>query len=400
MKNWSCSAAIVVLCLALVIGVACGGGEEEEGGVKQLKMGVGLPLSGIYGAIVGAPAKDAFDLAADDIGTFTVGGEQYRWKMIYEDNGPTVDKGTASTMKFIYENNVDFMHQSGASPGLAAESLCGEIGLILDIAGANPEHFSPDKPHLFQIAATWGLQFPPFFDWLSKEHPEVKRLAYVVPADDTGYALEDAFRAGADYYGLEVVAGEIVPPETTEYYPIATRVMAEDPELFISTGATVSEILWDMGYEGLSATWFWLPESADQVGWDKCEGFLIAMPHPFGGLWPEAEAIAVDYEAHYGVDLNPAAFWAINVMYVITDTLKQAGTVDDRDKIIQTMETGTFDSLVGSLKYGGEVLNGIGHMAIWPSPVYEVVGEREYRAIAVYSVEETEAIVAEVYAGR
>jgi hypothetical protein len=61
------------------------------------------------------------------------------------------------------------------------------------------------------------------------------------------------------------------------------------------------------------------------------------------------------------------------------------------------METGSFDSLVGPISYGGEVLNGIGHLAIWPSPIYEVVGEDEYRVIDVYTPEETEAIVNKVY---
>jgi hypothetical protein len=37
-KKWLSVAAIVALCLALVIGVACGGGEEEEG-VKEVKFG-------------------------------------------------------------------------------------------------------------------------------------------------------------------------------------------------------------------------------------------------------------------------------------------------------------------------------------------------------------------------
>jgi len=71
--------------------------------------------------------------------------------------------------------------------------------------------------------------------------------------------------------------------------------------------------------------------------------------------------------------------------------------VDDVDKIIETMETGTFDSLVGPIRYGGEALNGIGHLAIWPSPIYEVVGENEYEVLALYTPEETEAIVNKVH---
>ena len=73
MKKWLSVVAIVVLSLALVIGVACGGGEEEdEEGVKEVKFGVGAPLSGIMGAVLGVPTQQGFELANDYIGEFTV----------------------------------------------------------------------------------------------------------------------------------------------------------------------------------------------------------------------------------------------------------------------------------------------------------------------------------------
>jgi len=395
MKKWLSVAAVMLLCLALVIGVACGG--EAEEGVTELKMGIGLPLSGIYGAVVGLPAKHAYSFAIEDIGVFTVDGEQYRWKPIFEDNMASTAGGMASATKLIFEDDVDFMIQAAASSALAAQPLCREKGLIHLVAGVNPEFFTPDTPQFFQSSGTWAVNATPFFDWLSKEHPEVKRIASAVPDDDNGYALVDAFDACADYYGLEVVAAELVPVTTTESYPVATRIMARDPGLVISALASLPAIMWDMGYEGLSATWWWLPGYADQVGWGECQGFLIFMPHQFGGVWPEAEAMVAKFEERYKVECSAAVFWAMNIMYLWTDTLKQAGTVDDMDKIIDTMETGTFDTLVGPLKYGGEALNGVGHIAIWPSPIYEVVGEQEYSVIDVYTVEETEAILSEVY---
>jgi len=396
MKKWLSVVAVVVLCVSLVVGVACGGEEEEEE-VKELKIGIGLPLSGIYGAVVGVPAKYAYSFAIEDIGEFTVGEEQYRWEPIFEDNMATTAGGMASATKLIFEDNVDFMIQAAASSALAAQPLCQEKWLIHLVAGVNPEYFTPDTPQFFQSSGTWAVNVTPFFDWLSKEHPEVKRIASAVPDDDNGYALVDAFDACADYYGLEVVAAELVPVTTTEYYPVATRIMARDPDLVISAGASFAAIMWDMGYEGLSATWWWLPGYAEQVGWDRCQGYLFFMPHAVGGLWPEAEALIGEFEERYDVEATTSIFWALVSMYLCTDVLKQAGTVDDIDKIIETMETGTFDTVVGPLRYGGEALNGFGHIAIWPSPIYEVVGEHEYRVIDVYTVEETEAILAEVY---
>jgi ABC-type branched-subunit amino acid transport system substrate-binding protein len=396
MKKWLSLATLLVLSLALFIGVACGEDEEEEG-VTELKMGIGVPLSGLYGAVVGVPAKHAYSMAVEDIGVFTVGGEQYRWKLIIEDNMATTAGGIASATKLIFEDNVDFMIQAAASSALAAQPLCEEKGIILTASGLNPVHLTPDRPQLFQTSGAWAVNVTPFFEWLSKEHPEVKRIASAVPDDDNGYALVDAFDACADYYGLEVVAAELVPLSTTEYYPVATRITARDPDLVFSAGAGFAALMWEMGYEGLSATWWWLPGYADQAGWEKCQGFLICMPHQFGGLWPEAEALVAEFEERYDVECSAAVFWGLNAMYVWTEVLKQAGTVDDVDKILETMETGSFDTLVGPLSFGGEVLNGYGHVAIWPSPIYEVVGEHEYRVIDVYTIEETEAILAEVY---
>jgi branched-chain amino acid transport system substrate-binding protein len=397
MKKWLSLAAIVVLCLALVVGVACGEGEEEEEeGVTELKLGAGEPLSGIYGAIVGLPAKYAFELAAEDIGVFTVGGEQYRWKLIFEENYFTSAGGVASATKFITYDKVDFMHHAGAAASLAAAPICQEAGIILDTSGADPEHFGPDTPLLFQVASTWAINIPPFFDWLSKEHPEVKRVALGVTDDVTGFATADACTAAAEYYGLEVVVKDFSPPGATDVMPIATKIMRYDPDLFVG-GTTVYQVMRDMGYEGLAMTYYWLDSYAEQVGWDTCQGFLICMPHAFGGLWPEAEALGAEFEERHNQAFGPASFWAMNVLYVLTEVLKQAGTVDDTAKIVETMETGTFDTIVGPLFYGGEMINGYGHMVVWPSPIYQVVGEREFEVLAVYTPEETEAILAEVY---
>ena len=115
MKKWLPLTAIVVLCLALVVGVACGGEEEEEG-VKEVKFGFGLPLSGIYGAALGIPAKQGLELAIEKIGEFTVAGERYKWNLIFEDNGWDSEGGVASATKLIFEDGVDIMSQIGGDP--------------------------------------------------------------------------------------------------------------------------------------------------------------------------------------------------------------------------------------------------------------------------------------------
>ncbi len=397
MKKWLSVAAVVVLCLALVIGVACSG-EEKESGVKKVKFGIGLPLTGIYAAFAGLPAQYGFELANDMIGEFTVGGERYRWDLIFEDNGLTSAGGVASTNKFVYDYDVDFIFQSTADPGFAAIPITEEIGMLLDVAAGGPFDYGPDTPHTFQTLNAWHLGTAPFFDWLTKEHPEVKRVATSYIEGQLGATLFDAIEGSCDYYGLEL-EGTAHPMGSVEYYPIATRIMSHHPDLVIGI-IPLFQVLWEMGYEGLCASYHWTEGTWGTVSPDDAIGMLIYMPHPIGDLWPEVTAIAAEYEENYGSEFTAASLQTLTLLFVYTDILRKAGTVDDVDKIIETMETESFDTPVGPIHYGCEALNGIGHVGIWPAPIYEIVGEGEYQVEEVYSPEEAEAIASEVYAER
>ena len=396
MQKWLSVVAIAVLGLVLLIGVACGGGGEEEEGVTQLKFGVGLPLTGLAGTVVGVPAKYSFEMAADKIGVFTVAGKQYRWKLIFEDNGFSADGGVASTNKLIYDHGVNFMHQSTPEPANTAIPIVVAAGdILLDVSAVVADAFSPDTPNVFQAAATFEVSMPSFWDWFVKEHPEVKSIATVSSDTSDGYTIADVARACCEHYGLEV-HNEHYPSGMTEYYPVATKVLDLDVD-WIMAGGSAWIALHELGYEGPGTLHLWFSAAADARGWDFYQGQLIYMPHPYGGIWPEAEAFAEEYEQLYDMEASSPALFAANVLYVYTDALRQAGTVDDIDKIIETLETGTFDTLVGPFIFGGEMLNGIGHLGIWPSPVFEVVGEREYRVNAIYSPEETVELMEEVF---
>ena len=401
MRKWLSAAAVVVLCLALVIGVACGGGgeeEEEEAGVKELKWGIGIPLTGSTGAAVGIAADHAFHLGAEKIGVFTVAGEQYRWKLIVEDNFWTVAGGTSSAMKFLYEYDVDFMHQAGADPGISAQRICEEVGMILDIAAASREHFGPDKPHCFQVAASWSLHAGVFLHWVTENYPEVRRVALSMTDDVTGQSVADAFTEAAEYYGLEVVK-EMTPSGTLEYSYVATALMRRNPDLVVCGASTIA-LMRDQGYEGLASIWYPTTADAEQQGWDKLQGVLLWVPFPYGEWrekYPEAAALVDEFEERWGFEMHPAAFWASNVVYVLTGALQAAGTVDDTERIIESMESGVlYHTSMGDLGYGGEAIDGVGHMIVWPTPIVEIRGEGHH-VIAEYTPDESEEIASRVY---
>jgi len=224
----------------------------------------------------------------------------------------------------------------------------------------------------------------------------VKRIALASSDDETGHASSEAAVTAAEYFGLEVVAEEFVPPGTTELYPVATKLMTRDPDLVISSTLTLQP-MWDMGYEGLGAHIVWMTTLGESLGWDNVQGFLIYYPNPYGEWLPqEVRDFAAEYERRYGSELTVGAWLAAMILQVHTSALEKAGTVDDIDKIIATMETEALDTMLGPLRYGGEELIGVNHILMWPAPIGEIRGQ-ELHILAVIPADEAEALAVEVY---
>jgi len=108
---------------------------------------------------------------------------------------------------------------------------------------------------LIGASPSWASPPPPgctFFDWLTTEHPEVKRVVMAYEETPEGMALRDAVQACCTYYGLELCA-VAVPVGPIEWYPTATKMMAYDPDLAIGPTIELFEAMREMGYEGLCA---------------------------------------------------------------------------------------------------------------------------------------------------
>ena len=392
-----------LLAILLLSTFACeGGGEDEQEGVKKVKFGIGEALSGILGAAAGLPMKQAMEMKAETIGEFTVGGERYIWDFVFEDNEYSAAGGVASTNKFIYDLGVDFIEQSSADAGIAAAMITEELDppMVCFFTGASVFDFGPDWPHTFGVAGIWDVELLPLFDWLTREHPEAKSVYMIYQAERLGVAQDNAGDAACDYYGLEYHS-EAVPSATTELYPIATKVMRYEPDLVIAPSPALFQIMWEMGYEGLCATFWWSGGYWEYVDWDRAAGKLVLFAVrtlAMEELWPKAAFFFADYEERYGAEAAPSSWAALIFPDVVTQAVLEAGTVDreDVEVIVDVLETETFDTALGSMYFGCEEINGIGHILLWPVPLCVALGPGEVQVAKVYTPEEVEALALEV----
>jgi len=379
MKRWLSVAVFVVLCLALVIGIACGGGEDGDGdgdgGVKEVKFGAGLPIGGFLGTIIGQPAMRGGELARDTIDTFEVAGQQYRWKDITEENSWTAAGGVASATKLIYQDGVKIMHQSGADAARAAQRLCEEAGVLLD-GSAGIGFLSPEYPHSIYMAPSYEMPFPVLFRWLTQAHPEIETVAIIRGDDLTGHGEADAAEKAAEYYGFDVVAKEFVPSGTTEFFPVATKVVDKDPDFVVGNVLYVVPMQ-EMGWDGVWGDSMWGTASAEYAGWDNVQGQLIWLNMPFGDELPQAlKDFVAEYEERYDEECGGPQLWSLIINEVWTDILIKSGTVDDVDQMLATIEAGTyFDTSLGPLRFMGKELTGIDHLLVWPVWILEIQGQ-------------------------
>jgi branched-chain amino acid transport system substrate-binding protein len=396
-KKWLPLTAVVVLCLALVVGVACGGGGDGDGdgGVKEVKFGWGLPLTGIYGAVF-LPAKQALEIANEYIGEFTIAGEQYKWDLIFEDNGWDAEGGVASATKLIFDDGVNMMFQIGGDPAMAAQTICEQSGVILFTSAIPMDAFGPDKPHTFLGQTNVWCNTAALFKYINEAHPEVQTASSVNEDTSTGHEMTDAIAGAVEYYGLEWLAPEFYLSGTTEFYPIATKMVSKDPDLCYADLRNVQPMR-ELGWEGTAVQWIWGPAYVDRYGSEANEGYLIYYPAPYGEGLPEAmKGLAAEYEDRYGAEFSQTAYFYPIMLYLMTDALKKAGTVDDVDQIIATLEAETFDTPVGPVKFGLEELDGIGHLMVMPCWVGEI-RDGEYQLVFEMSTDEAEAVTTEVF---
>jgi hypothetical protein len=336
----------------------------------------------------------ACELANEKIGEFTVAGETYRWKLILEDNLMTGSGGVATATKLIFDEGVKLMYQAGTDPAGAAQPICEESGVLMDMGLASPQLFGPDKPHSTQISPTFLVHTPVLFKWVTTAYPEVKTLAISLSDNAFGHAVGEAAIDAAPYFGLKVVDVEWVPAGITELYPLATKLVNINPDLIICDVLTLKPMR-ELGYKGRTAYISWDVRYGEYMGSENYQGTMVYQPNPYGADLPQAvRDFSVEFEQRYGDEFSQGAYYMATILFVMTEVLKKAGTADDVNMIMQTMHTETFDTWIGPVHFAGEELIGISNIMLWPAQVHEIRGE-EYTLVFEMSADEAYELAVE-----
>jgi branched-chain amino acid transport system substrate-binding protein len=352
----------LALCAALA-----GGAQAQE---QELKIGVIASLSGA-GATWGLAMKGAAELAAEDInkaGGLDVGGKKYKVRIIaYDDQYKSSEAITAVNRLISEDKSKYFVGTAGSAPMVAVLPITTKAKVINMTLAFTDKATTPETPYSFRSVLPTGIFAKPQIAWVVNKLG-AKKIAGLFPNDESGQQLAKDNEAAYEAAGAKFVSKEFFERERTDFTPLLTRILASDADAIELDGNAPNTA-------GL------IVKQARELGWDKpiirtggdatadiiniagaqfAEGVYVHQP--IDPELAETKAYIERWKTTYKTEMNGfSPFFYVNVK-MLFEAMKQAGTVDDTDKVRDAMVAlKDFPSALGPVGWTGKELFGINH---------------------------------------
>lgn len=349
---------------------------------EELKIGGIGPLSG-GGTAWGLAVQRGVEMAIDEVnkaGGLKVGEKTYAPKLIMYDDQYTAAGGRTAAERLINLDGVKYIIGPIGSPSaLSVVPITNQAKVIVLSNGYAREILKNDSgsPYNFR-AMNSNIEFgPAMVKWLREHHPELKKVAIIVPNDATGQAILPTLGETYKANGFEVWS-ETYERGTKEFMPLLTRMLAQNVDLLdLNSNAP--------GEAGL------LLKQARQVGYKKMiwqvggpsvdEIVSIAGPLANGFLSydvfdfndPSAKAFVETYRAKWSGVINAQTPGWYNATKILFKAVQEAGTLDTGKVRDSLMKIEGYDAgIYGPVTWGGKSDYGVAHQLLnkfWISDV-------------------------------
>jgi branched-chain amino acid transport system substrate-binding protein len=346
------ASALLIACLTLLLGT--GGSDAAD---KEIVLGCNFIMSG-PAASLGIAGERAVRRAAELINKdgFVVGGDRYRLKIVVYDNKyvpaesvTNVEKMLAEGIRFIYSvgsgNSVPIVEKTTAAKAYQMSYASGKGHLT-----------GPKFPYSFRSVPTNESAFA-MYPWLRKAYPNVKRAGHINPSDEAGFTESEDRRMLAAKAGLENVANEFFKRGATDFYPVATKVIATKPD-FIDFGGTIGrdqalavKALRELGYKGMVAIGYSDAKAfVDIAGAEAAEGAILFNTLVEAQTEPQKQ-LHDWYVKSFGAPVPTAIYDYWDPVFMLVEAMKKANSVDPV-KVAEAQRTVRWKGLFGEMKYG------------------------------------------------
>lgn len=322
---------------------------------EPIYIGVSIPLTGQF-ASYGNDLKEAIELGREEINqTGGVGGRPLEFVYADSEGDPQTSKRIAR--KFTEDARIiaeigDF----SSSCSMAAQPLYHRAGMVQFSPTSSHAGFAPGSPYSFSVSGTSQGQSSAVAR-IAVERLHKTKLAVLYQNTDWGIAEQQAFVDEAKRLNAEMVAVEPYLKELTDFTPALAKLQAAQPELLYlcslyEDGALISTQRHHIGWNNvvvLGAGPLHSQELLD-IGGEAVEGLLTSTSFFPEDPRPQIQGFVQRYQARYNHAPNLFAAQAYDVIHIIANAVKQAGT--DRQKLRDAIaKTKDYPGAIGNITF-------------------------------------------------
>jgi branched-chain amino acid transport system substrate-binding protein len=382
MKKWAFILFTVFIAAALILsGCSTSSTTTTTQAPKTLKIGAMYSLTGDM-STVEILLRDGALLCQEWInenGGITINGEKYLVELVVEDTKSTVDGAVTAATKLVEQDKVKFIiGLVRPDMSIACSSVTEAAGVLraLDWDG-NPEDMSAKTPYTFRPILGGAEMIPVLYDYLVEAYPNVKTVAILNSDEPGGQGYSKASEAIAGAHGLQVVASELTPTGTQDYYSVLTKLLAAKPDaLDLGSGNPMEVELRfkqarELGFTGpiFNLTPVSLYNILDTAGKDLCyDYFNPALDMQSSTVPSMIKEVQTRWEAAYGTSFqdNYESFQGWDTLWCLVQAIKAAQSIDPATVKTAWEKMPSIETCYGTGHMGGLKTYGINHLVVRP----------------------------------
>ena len=371
-----------------------------RGAEKVVKLGFLGPLTGEVAGWA-LPGRNACLIWADQVnaaGGIKIGDDNYMVEIVSYDNEYLADKSLIGAKKLVLEDDVKLVLMLGGTDAPAAvqfftrQKMLSTTLLPSDLTPDTLYHLAPAEVHpLYNVTGV---------EWLAENRPELKTAAICAQDDELGWPSVATYLAAFEAAGIDVVYNKYFDIATTDFAPVVTAMMAENPDIICLDTAypdfvnLLCEQLFLQNYEGqiISCTLDFYGRIIEKTSTEFLEGLIFQFPD-FDDPAMNEPHINFENPNEFFVNYNerfPDAWSAVTWEYPAIAEMwrlaaEKAGSVEPMDVFAALKEGGRGPHVFGDADWWGEELWGIDNALVGNWPVVQIQNGKativEYRNI-------------------
>lgn len=339
-------------------------GRRARADNKEITIGVSIPLTG-PGAATGITTQRTLEHGVELINAdgIQIGPDRYTLKLAFYDN-KYVPAEAVTIVEKVLADGVRFLISLGSGNSVPVVAKTTAVhALQLSYASGKGHLTAPEFPLSFRVAPTNETAYA-VYPWLRAEDKDVQKVGHMNPSDEAGFTESEDRRMIAEKNGFSNVANEYFKRGSTDFYPVATRLVGANHDL-IDFGGTIGrdqslgcKALRELGYKGRIMIGYSDAKSFVEVaGADAAEGTLLfdTLVDPQNAQQKELQEW---WLKKYGPPFPTFAFSVWDTPFILALGMKQAQSADPV-KIAEALRGAHWEGLYGPEAFGMKSIYGI-----------------------------------------